>query len=521
MKWFSNGLNIVELSLINDKLDFNDFALIKFLLDFMNSNKLDNITKKNGDIYYWIYYPTIIKELPSLQIRTAKGLRDRLKKYMNCGLIEHETLHERKAKGRIIRGTFAYYRFTKKIKTILEPQSEEEMIKKEKIILEKIFPKIPANLEVPMVETSRFVSSEPPGSNKDTKIKDTKIKEEEIYNSDELCKAPILNSKNLQEENKNIFPARIELKDFTLKAARMLKKYFSVRIPKPGQIPTKTLLRLQEHMEKLMDVNPDIFFLNKLEDKWRFKYNIQCNEKWKNNPDELIKSMEIAAISYQELKKADTWPENKKYLTDNIAIWIFSEKNKKSWFLYCLYVKPKKLIDLQTEIDKIKNTIFPDTHNGEIEKRVAEKFRLSTWDERRYWENIREIYDWWKIRDEVIREANSYRHGGIEGLDGLLEKMKQFRDSWQKSWNIGNFKLHSKTWKLFENWMDEELSYPINFTIGYIYKLALRIQRKDNIKISYFSQLEEEALKEEERITDIREKRIERALIEMTEEAFV
>ena len=525
MKWYSNGINTLELLLINDEFDPVDTYILRYLIDFINTGNMD-AHLFGVDKYYWICYQSLLDNLPLLKVKTTRSIRSRFEKYIECGLMEHKTSHKRIVKNKIIRGTFSFYRFTEKVQKIVNQGYEEEMRIKEKQVIkikngdltEKMNNKKILSEENNFLPSRKKISY-PPGKKfptKDETIKDETINNEVVYNSDELNKTTNLINKEQAEENS--IPAS-KLKDYTLKAARMLKKYFPVRIPKPEQAATKTLLKLEEYLTQLK--NESFQSYNSIDWQWAREFNIQYPHSWFNSTDKIIESMEFAAKRYQELKKEGIWPENKKYLTENIAMWMYNKQAEKSWFLYCVNNEPRKVEDIKTKIDRIKNTIFPDTDNGRIEKKAAEKFRLPAWDEEKYWQNVSEIYDWWKVRDEVIKEANEYRQGGIDGLDELLDRMKQFRDTWDQSkpWNLGNFYLKSKTWRLFEEWMEKELNYPINYTTEYLYKIALSIKKIKNRKVKYFDFLEEEALKDRERKEDEKNKRIEMAMNEMVKEA--
>lgn len=68
-------------------LDLTDMALLDFMRKFVGSSKAVSVDMKDGT-YTWISHKLVIEELPIIGIATERGLRKRLAKLQELGLIK-------------------------------------------------------------------------------------------------------------------------------------------------------------------------------------------------------------------------------------------------------------------------------------------------------------------------------------------------------------------------------------------------------------------------------------------------
>ena len=83
-------------------LDVNDLLLLKWFIDFRNTDRMDEVVF-DEKIYYWVNYKKVIEDLPILKIKNKEALRRRFKKLCDCNVLEFRL--EKNTKG-----TFTYYR---------------------------------------------------------------------------------------------------------------------------------------------------------------------------------------------------------------------------------------------------------------------------------------------------------------------------------------------------------------------------------------------------------------------------
>ena len=83
-------------------LDMNDLILIRWFVDYRNTNEMNEVIF-DGKAYYWVNYKKVIEDLPILKIKSKDVLRRRFKKLCDCKILEFRL--EKNTKG-----TFTYYR---------------------------------------------------------------------------------------------------------------------------------------------------------------------------------------------------------------------------------------------------------------------------------------------------------------------------------------------------------------------------------------------------------------------------
>ena len=93
MKYAIEGFS--QAKLLEYNLDILDAFLLRWFADFIASGSMKQ-TIKNGRIYYWIHYPTVIKELPAMGINNTKSIALRFEKYICCGILDKEIIHTQK-----------------------------------------------------------------------------------------------------------------------------------------------------------------------------------------------------------------------------------------------------------------------------------------------------------------------------------------------------------------------------------------------------------------------------------------
>ena len=115
MKFTMNGFN--QRVLIEFGLDLKDAALLRYFVDFKDTNSMSMLVVDNKP-YYWLKYEALKDDLPILGINSNIVLRRRLKKLEECGVLEHY----HKLEG----GSFSYYAIGDKYKCLLEEESAKD-----------------------------------------------------------------------------------------------------------------------------------------------------------------------------------------------------------------------------------------------------------------------------------------------------------------------------------------------------------------------------------------------------------
>ena len=93
MKYSIEGFSQVRL--LDYQLDILDAFLLRWFADFVASGSMKQ-TIKNGRIYYWIHYPTVINELPAMGINNTKSIALRFDKYVSAGILDKEIIRTQK-----------------------------------------------------------------------------------------------------------------------------------------------------------------------------------------------------------------------------------------------------------------------------------------------------------------------------------------------------------------------------------------------------------------------------------------
>lgn len=108
MKYTIEGLQ--QDKLVEWGLDGNDAIIIRYVIDFWNTQKMVMITH-DGETFFWLNYKHLLENLPILQIKSKDSIRRRFSKYENCGLMKHYCKKE--------QGSFSCYKFTEKLDELI------------------------------------------------------------------------------------------------------------------------------------------------------------------------------------------------------------------------------------------------------------------------------------------------------------------------------------------------------------------------------------------------------------------
>lgn len=113
MKYTIEGFR--QDKLVEMGFDSADACLLRYILDFYNTGKMAKVID-NGKEYFWLNYQAVIDSMPILGLKSKDSLYRRMKKMVECGLLEHFTKKQ--------AGTFSCYKFTNKLEELLSSISE-------------------------------------------------------------------------------------------------------------------------------------------------------------------------------------------------------------------------------------------------------------------------------------------------------------------------------------------------------------------------------------------------------------
>lgn len=104
MRYYVFGFN--QDKMVEYGINFNDAALLRWFLDFRETNKMDTVTIKddiNGTTtnYYWILYKKVIEDLPAIGINNTKTVARHFDKLVEKGILRKHV----KLEG----GTFTFF----------------------------------------------------------------------------------------------------------------------------------------------------------------------------------------------------------------------------------------------------------------------------------------------------------------------------------------------------------------------------------------------------------------------------
>jgi hypothetical protein len=113
MKYTTEGFQ--QSVLCSWGLDGNDAIILRYIVDFYQTRQMIHRVHNNR-IYFWVYYKTIIDNLPILEIKNKRVIARRFDRYVKCGLMlfldvrgRDEYMQDGQAKVR--HGSYTYYAF--------------------------------------------------------------------------------------------------------------------------------------------------------------------------------------------------------------------------------------------------------------------------------------------------------------------------------------------------------------------------------------------------------------------------
>ena len=93
------------------KLNVEDLLLLKWFVDFRNTDRMELVMVDN-EPYYWVKYDKVLEDLPILKINNKDVVRRRFKKLCEAKVLK---FHWEKNK----KGTFTYYNTDKRYQLLL------------------------------------------------------------------------------------------------------------------------------------------------------------------------------------------------------------------------------------------------------------------------------------------------------------------------------------------------------------------------------------------------------------------
>lgn len=84
MKYTIEGLQ--QDVLVRWNLDGTDAIILRYLIDFYHSGRMHHKIHENR-VFMWVYYQTIIDDLPIIGIKSRRMIVMRFQRYITCGLM--------------------------------------------------------------------------------------------------------------------------------------------------------------------------------------------------------------------------------------------------------------------------------------------------------------------------------------------------------------------------------------------------------------------------------------------------
>ena len=265
---------------------------------------------------------------------------------------------------------------------------------------------------------------------------------------------------NKYKEKKNLFKKKetLSIKKIDISIKEILeiikeKGGFSTILPSGTKSPTATVLKSVRFIECLLSgfIEKEYIF----DKEWLIKNKINLGKlSYYFTQDDLKLFFKKASTRFGKMRKEGNWPYDKSKMTKSIEDWLYNPRTKKSWFLYCLFNRPKSV-----NTSKVKG----DNTSEEIKELfMSKKLVKKEWlNNNSYWKKAKEIYDWYEKIKEDYNKYHIYESGDWQGVCGnikkFLGKYKEFIDTWE-TWNIGNFGLNNATWNKFIIYMKEKYS---------------------------------------------------------------
>jgi predicted transcriptional regulator len=196
-------LGFSQKKLIEHKLDVLDALILRYFIDFKDTDKMVSEIFEN-DKYYWVEYEGILKAIPIIGLKKDTVYR-RLKKLVEIGILKHQT----KRKG----GTYSFYSTGSMYGQLIDSDyltNSTELYTKGTDL----------NPEGYGLESREGTDLNPEGYGLESRTKDYSINNSSINDS-----SIKYNEKNYIEELWNMYPNKKGKADYLKKIPKLLEKH--------------------------------------------------------------------------------------------------------------------------------------------------------------------------------------------------------------------------------------------------------------------------------------------------------
>ena len=114
MKYTISGFS--QLAAVNFNLDSVDLHMLRWIVDFIDSNRMRSMTL-DGEKYYWVSYQGLIDDLPILYLK-KDAIYKRLKRMCELGILKKKTVFS--------GGKFSYFTYGENFNELFKSYEELE-----------------------------------------------------------------------------------------------------------------------------------------------------------------------------------------------------------------------------------------------------------------------------------------------------------------------------------------------------------------------------------------------------------
>ena len=114
MKYTVSGFS--QLAAVNFNLDSVDLHMLRWIVDFIDSNRMRSMTL-DGEKYYWVSYQGLIDDLPILYLK-KDAIYKRLKRMCELGILKKKTVFS--------GGKFSYFTYGENFNELLKSYEQLE-----------------------------------------------------------------------------------------------------------------------------------------------------------------------------------------------------------------------------------------------------------------------------------------------------------------------------------------------------------------------------------------------------------
>ena len=114
MKYTISGFS--QLAAVNFSLDSVDLHMLRWIVDFIDSNRMRSMTL-DGEKYYWVSYQGLIDDLPILYLK-KDAIYKRLKRMCELGILKKKTVFS--------GGKFSYFTYGENFNELLKSYEQLE-----------------------------------------------------------------------------------------------------------------------------------------------------------------------------------------------------------------------------------------------------------------------------------------------------------------------------------------------------------------------------------------------------------